>query len=490
MPGFAQDRLGPVVEVARVELVAVLLGIDLAPAGQCPRRLADVALGVMTLAQGEELEELARQVLVGLGLGAVQAVEPAAHGTVAEHPAVQLADRRPPELALGVVLGEHQLGRIDLRLAGGVVAVPGQGHDLGQGKRREDQPVEPEHLHPLHGRPAPGRFLHGGDGVGELRGRLAARSLSLAVEDAAERGLEPVAQVALELAPGRPEARRGGAGAPPAPRPTVLRDRAGMAPRRGRDHRRAFSHSLRCSWLPLLERDRAQVAVLAGLRAAATTTRAPSSPSRDIHGRRALPATDVSIRKLPSGGPCQSIRSIPRRGKAEPLSLPGPCSESRCFSTLSGLDRATRLAGPGRSCAANRPVVTTSPWTCAVGSSRTSIGFFGLGIVLEVGDGSELAFVVEEVDAIGLVRVRPVKPEDAVGELLRPVQTSISLASIPLQKPMMRGTTLPSGPTALASSVTPFRTVISTGSALPPWGRRVPPVLAGRRSKPIALFES
>ena len=64
--------------------------IDLAPAGERPRHLADVALGVMTLAQGEQLEELATQVLVGLGLGAVQPVEPAAHGAVAEHPAMQL----------------------------------------------------------------------------------------------------------------------------------------------------------------------------------------------------------------------------------------------------------------------------------------------------------------------------------------------------------------------------------------------------------------
>ena len=163
LAGLAQDRLGPVVEVARVELVAMLLGIDLAPAGQCPRDLADVALGVMPLAQGEELEELAREVLVGLDLRAIQAIEPAAHGTVAEHPAVQLADRCPPQRALGAVLIEHQLGRVDLGLAGGVVAVPGQGHDLGQRKRREDQPVEPEHLHPLHGRPAPGRLLHDGD---------------------------------------------------------------------------------------------------------------------------------------------------------------------------------------------------------------------------------------------------------------------------------------------------------------------------------------
>ncbi len=87
MSGLAQDRLGPVVEIARVELVAALLDIDLAPAGERPRHLADVALGVMPLAQGEQLEKLASQVLIGLGLGAVQAVEPAAHGTIIEHAA-------------------------------------------------------------------------------------------------------------------------------------------------------------------------------------------------------------------------------------------------------------------------------------------------------------------------------------------------------------------------------------------------------------------
>jgi len=36
------------------------------------------------------------EVLVGLGLGAVEPVEPAEHGPVAQDLAVQLADRRPP----------------------------------------------------------------------------------------------------------------------------------------------------------------------------------------------------------------------------------------------------------------------------------------------------------------------------------------------------------------------------------------------------------
>ncbi len=66
--GLAQDRLGPRVEVAGVELVAMLLRIDLAPAGERPRGLADVALGVMPFAQGEELEELAPRFSLGWAL--------------------------------------------------------------------------------------------------------------------------------------------------------------------------------------------------------------------------------------------------------------------------------------------------------------------------------------------------------------------------------------------------------------------------------------
>ena len=166
-------------------------------------------------------------------------VEPAEHGAVVQDRPVKLADRRPPELAERQVLLEHQLGRVHLGLAGRVVRVPGQGHHLGQRVRREDQAIEPEHLGPLDRRPPPRRVFHGRDNLGELRGRLTAGPVRLALEDAADRRLEPLGQVALELPPGCPEPgpamQVGHAGGVPG----SLRCRADKAPRPGAGRRRA-----------------------------------------------------------------------------------------------------------------------------------------------------------------------------------------------------------------------------------------------------------
>ena len=201
-PRIVLDRA---VVIAGIERITLLLRVDLAIARQGAGDLADVALGVVSLTQGEELEELAGEVLVGLGLRAVEPVEPAEHGPIAQDHAVQLADRCPPELAERQVLLEHQLGRVDLGLAGRVMRVPGQGHDLGQRVRREDQAIEPEHLDALDRGPPPRRVFHGGHRVGERRGRLAAGPLSLAFENTVDRRLEALGQVALELPPGRAE---------------------------------------------------------------------------------------------------------------------------------------------------------------------------------------------------------------------------------------------------------------------------------------------
>ncbi len=192
--------------IAWIEAVALLLKVDLAVARERPSDLADVVLGIVAFAEREEFQELASQVLVRLGLGAIQAVEPAKHGSVAQDHTVQLADGRPPEPSNRLVLREHELGRIDLLLAGRVVRVPGQGHGLGQGVRREDEAVEPEHLHALDRRTPQRRVLHGQNNLGELAGRLTARSGRLAIEDAADRRLIPFVQVVLDLAPGRSQA--------------------------------------------------------------------------------------------------------------------------------------------------------------------------------------------------------------------------------------------------------------------------------------------
>ena len=86
----SQERLGPVVDLrgvarddrCRREAAAVVLAN---PAGERPGGLADVALGIVPNAQGEQLEELAGEVLVGLLLLAGRSVEPDEHGRVGDH---------------------------------------------------------------------------------------------------------------------------------------------------------------------------------------------------------------------------------------------------------------------------------------------------------------------------------------------------------------------------------------------------------------------
>ena len=100
-----------------------------------------------------------------------------------------------------------------------------------------------------------------------------------AVKDAAERRLEPFVQIALELAPGRPEP--GAAMQVGHPRRIPGRLRTGLIwlPGATGDHQRAFVHSRECSWLPLLEGDRAQVAVLAGFERCDTRRRPRRRPT-------------------------------------------------------------------------------------------------------------------------------------------------------------------------------------------------------------------
>ena len=59
-------------------------GVLSRPAGECPGGLADVAFRVIPGAQGEQLEELAGEVLVGLILLAGSSVEPDEHGRVGD----------------------------------------------------------------------------------------------------------------------------------------------------------------------------------------------------------------------------------------------------------------------------------------------------------------------------------------------------------------------------------------------------------------------
>jgi hypothetical protein len=79
--GLAEDRLGAVVVIAGVIFVMEPV-LREAPAGVGLRRLLDVLLGVMALAEGEEFHHFAGEVLVGLVLVAARAVEVIEHGRV------------------------------------------------------------------------------------------------------------------------------------------------------------------------------------------------------------------------------------------------------------------------------------------------------------------------------------------------------------------------------------------------------------------------
>ena len=79
--------------VGWIEAITLLQKVDFAITRERPCKFADVAFGVVSLPEREEFKKLAGEVLVGLGLGAVQPVEPAEHGTVAQDLAMQLADR-------------------------------------------------------------------------------------------------------------------------------------------------------------------------------------------------------------------------------------------------------------------------------------------------------------------------------------------------------------------------------------------------------------
>src|SRR5262245_19411544 len=98
---------GPPAPAPEDDLVAVVvprgdlaeLAVSHGPAGEGPRRLIDVGLTVMTDPQGEELHQLAGQVLVGMPLAIGRRVEPNQERGVADHRPEQLAERLAGEAA-------------------------------------------------------------------------------------------------------------------------------------------------------------------------------------------------------------------------------------------------------------------------------------------------------------------------------------------------------------------------------------------------------
>ncbi len=114
-----------------------------APAGERARRLLHVLLGVVALAEREELHHLAREVLVRRALAVLRAVE------IDEHRRV-LGDRmqQRAEIAGGVraerdVLPVHEARDAHLRLPGNEMVVPEERHALGQRRWRRQHLLHP-----------------------------------------------------------------------------------------------------------------------------------------------------------------------------------------------------------------------------------------------------------------------------------------------------------------------------------------------------------
>ena len=117
------------------------------PAGQRPRLLAHVALGVaVPLAEREQLHQLAGVVLVGRPLRVVGAGEPDQHRRVGRDLAQQHAERAERPAAQQPVLPQHQRLRADAVVRRGEPVVPDQGHALDERPVRPHHAVEPPEL--------------------------------------------------------------------------------------------------------------------------------------------------------------------------------------------------------------------------------------------------------------------------------------------------------------------------------------------------------
>jgi hypothetical protein len=106
--------------------------------------LAHVALGVAALrAEGEELHQLARVVLVRRALLVLAPGEPEQHGRVACDLERELPERTEEVGTEEIVLLEHQLLRADAGIRGREPVVPDEGHALDEWAARAHHAVEP-----------------------------------------------------------------------------------------------------------------------------------------------------------------------------------------------------------------------------------------------------------------------------------------------------------------------------------------------------------
>ena len=134
----AVDELRVVVAV-RVERDRVLER----PAGERPRALLDVGLGVVADPHREQLEDLAAVVLVDRLRVVLVVVQPVDHGRIAREVEQERAEVREAVLAEHLDVADHRRGVLALGPAGGEDVVPEQRHLLFERALRVDHPPDP-----------------------------------------------------------------------------------------------------------------------------------------------------------------------------------------------------------------------------------------------------------------------------------------------------------------------------------------------------------
>jgi hypothetical protein len=186
--GGAEERLRAAVVAAGDQSASPRRRID-HPAGEGPCRLGHVVLGVRlravplvslrSVAEGEQLEELAGEVLVRRTDLALAPVEPHEHGRVACDRSHQRVEAVDAELVERLALHVHELGHLHLLDARGEVVVPEEGELLAHGVVGHHHPAHPPERQGatlLRSRPL-GRLARGIVGFprGEVPGRVEGR---------------------------------------------------------------------------------------------------------------------------------------------------------------------------------------------------------------------------------------------------------------------------------------------------------------------------
>ena len=149
--GASEHGLVATVVLKAAEHESAIVGVE-APAGESPRGLLHVALAVAAFAEREEFHDLAREILVRLGLAVLRVVEIDEHGRIARHRVQQGGEVAHRMLPQQQVLAQHQHRRLDLGLRRHEVVVPEQRHALGEGRWCVEHLAQP-----------PGAQLHAGD---------------------------------------------------------------------------------------------------------------------------------------------------------------------------------------------------------------------------------------------------------------------------------------------------------------------------------------